>query len=83
MTTPFDFRQKHTIIPDWEEIIVFNEEFSHFTKKSPNVLIIFELIDSTKLLDGPMESYTSQDTSRSWLRIAWAFLKVRDSSNLR
>ncbi len=32
-----------TLVPKWDEIIVFNESFEHFTKDHPNVLIIFEV----------------------------------------
>ena len=79
MTTPFDFKKSRTILPRWEEILVFNEEFSHFIKNQPNVLIMFELLDMHKPnLDqnSHQQTYTSQDTSKDWQRIAWCFLKV-------
>lgn len=69
-----------TIIPRWEEVIVFNEDFSHFTKDHPNVLIMFELLDTNKShheqTNFQTQSYTSQDTGKNWQRIAWAFLKL-------
>jgi hypothetical protein len=73
-----------TIIPRWEERVVFNEEFSHFVQEHPNVLIMFELLDSFKHstdesgaeIEYKDPSHTSQDTGRNWNRIAWAFLKV-------
>jgi hypothetical protein len=40
---------------------------------------MFELIDTNKPIDGLVQQsqfYTSQDTSKNWQRIAWAFLKV-------
>jgi jouberin len=83
MTTQYDFKQNRGTIPKWEEILVFNEQFNHFTDKRPNVLILFELLDKLKRNDkNKIEStfidqgYTSQDTGGQWRRIAWAFLKV-------
>ncbi len=64
------------MIPRWEEIIVFNEKFNHFINSSPNVLIMFEILDLFKPDQDFKHSYTSQDTSKQWQRIAWAFLKV-------
>jgi hypothetical protein len=69
-----------SIIPRWEELVVFNEEFRHFIKEKPNVLVLFELLDTHKPLEEEGDSrhnYLSEDTSKKWQRIAWAFLKVR------
>ncbi|CAF0887332.1 unnamed protein product [Brachionus calyciflorus] len=83
MTTPFDFKHSRTTIPRWEEVVVFNEEFSHFVKEHPNVLILFELIDYHIQGDSTSrpQSYTSQETSKDWQRIAWAFLKLKGLNN--
>ena len=70
-------------MPKWEELVVFNDEFRHFTKDNPNVLILFEIIDTHKPVGEESEvkhSYTSQDTGKTWQRIAWAFLKVKLSA---
>ena len=32
-----------SLIPKWEEIIVFNESFSYFTQEHPNILVMFEV----------------------------------------
>ncbi|RNA40529.1 jouberin isoform X2 [Brachionus plicatilis] len=82
-STPYDFKKNRTIIPKWEELIVFNEEFSHFTKDHPNVLLMFELIDVRKHneLSVNYQTYTSQETNQDWQRIAWAFLKIRSFNN--
>lgn len=72
-----------TIIPRWEERVVFNEEFSHFVQEHPNVLIMFELLDSYKsdeYVDGQdsqkKPTQLGEINGRTWQRIAWAFLKV-------
>lgn len=62
--------------------MVFNEEFPHFIQEHPNVLILFELLDSYKMSDfddlkqQKKLSHIGEETSTSWRRIAWAFLKV-------
>jgi jouberin len=79
MTTPYDFKVNRSIIPKWEEIIVFNEDFNYFIQDKPNCLLLFEIIDSAKSADSYKNlnmQYTSQDASNSWQRIAWAFLKL-------
>lgn len=77
-----------TIIPRWEERVVFNEEFTHFTQEHPNVLIMFELLDSFKSVDDSLstdpQSKPTQNAEaggRTWRRIAWAFLKVDFTSS--
>ena len=64
--------------------MVFNDEFRHFTKDHPNVLILFEIIDTHKPLGeegGEVKhNYTSEDTGKAWQRIAWAFLKVNKNN---
>lgn len=81
MTTPFDFKANRTVIPKWEEIIVFNEKFNYFIQKKPNCLLMFEIIDPAKNQDSQnLNQYTSQDTSLKWQRIAWGFLKLVGSN---
>lgn len=46
MTQPFDFRRRKSVVPEWEEQILFNERFSHFLQQdecSPKVLLLFEV----------------------------------------
>ncbi len=79
MTSPFDFKTNRSVIPRWEEILVFNEQFNYFTQNKPNSLLIFEILDTTiKSTDASRlrVQYTSQDTSAGWQRVAWAFLKI-------
>ena len=80
------FFYNSSIIPRWEELVVFNDEFRHFIKEKPNVLILFELLDTHKPLEEQSslkQNYLSEDTSKSWQRIAWAFLKVKHFNNIR
>ncbi|KAM9842896.1 jouberin-like [Aulostomus maculatus] len=50
MTQPFDFKKNKSIIPEWQEQVIFNERFGYFLQqnsKSPRVILFFEfeLID--------------------------------------
>ncbi len=78
MTTPFDFKSNRSVIPRWEEILVFNEQFNYFTQNKPSCLLMFEILDTAKSTDvnRPRVQYTSQDTGAGWQRVAWAFLKI-------
>ena len=92
MTTPFDFKTNRSVVPKWDECVVFNEEFAHFIRPSkPNVLVLFELLDNSKQqqrVTGGNEpaavatsAYLSEDTSADWIRVAWAFLKLVGNDN--
>lgn len=46
MTQPFDFRRRKSVVPEWEEQILFNERFAYFLQqddRSPRVLLLFEV----------------------------------------
>ena len=47
MTQPFDYKQRQSILPKWEELLLFNENFEEVfqTDKNKNVVIFFEIID--------------------------------------
>lgn len=49
-----------SLIPQWEETLIFNEDFNYIIDQQNNVIIFFEIVDF--LTDG-------------WYKIAWAFLK--------
>lgn len=45
-TQPYDFRQLKSTVPEWEELVIFNEHFSYFiqnTEESPRVILFFEV----------------------------------------
>lgn len=46
MTQPFDFKKYKSVIPEWQEQIIFNERFGYFVDQrnhSPKVLLFFEV----------------------------------------
>ena len=63
---------------------MFNESFQYFIQNKPNVLVMFEIIDSLKHNEESNNAnthYTSQDTGSNWQRVAWAFLKLVGANN--
>lgn len=45
MTQPFDFRKQKSIVPRWEELLVFNDSFDYFMSFGSNLGIFFEIVD--------------------------------------
>lgn len=46
MTQPFDFKKNKSVLPEWQEQIIFNERFGYFveqSEESPRVLLFFEV----------------------------------------
>nr|XP_046268717.1 jouberin isoform X2 [Scatophagus argus] len=78
MTQPFDFKKNKSIIPEWQEQIIFNERFGYFVEQndeSPGVLLFFEILDFITM----EEAKTNVDVDkheRGFRKIAWAFLKL-------
>ncbi|KAL4236261.1 Jouberin [Mactra antiquata] len=69
MTKPFDFKQNKSVIPVWEELLVFNENYNYFIQEKPKVLLVFELLDFVSM-------NRAAQNDEGWHRIGWAFLKV-------
>ncbi|CAG5116451.1 unnamed protein product, partial [Candidula unifasciata] len=70
MTQPFDFKERKSTIPAWEDLLVFNENFNYFVQPDPKVLLLFELLDFVSM------NTASNQEEGGWYKIAWAFLKV-------
>lgn len=64
ITEPFDVRKNHSLVPKWNENIVYNEEFAHLI--NDNTIIFFELLELAT---------TAELIGDGWIPIAWAFLK--------
>lgn len=43
MTQSYDFKKMRSVVPWWDENIVFNECFNYFIREEPNVIIFFEV----------------------------------------
>uniref|UniRef100_A0A3B4WAG6 Abelson helper integration site 1 n=1 Tax=Seriola lalandi dorsalis TaxID=1841481 RepID=A0A3B4WAG6_SERLL len=54
MTQPYDFKKNKSIIPEWQEQIIFNERFGYFVEQndeSPRVILFFELVGTNGVLN--------------------------------
>nr|XP_022332539.1 jouberin-like isoform X2 [Crassostrea virginica] len=80
MTQPFDFKERKSVLPVWEELLIFNENFNYFTQKDLNVIVFFEVLDFVSM-NTARRQFTNQKTEGGWYRIAWAFLKIRGNND--
>lgn len=73
MTQCYNLQEKRSIIPQWEEKILLNEDHNYLFKE--NVIIFFEIMDfpSTSLINVPK---FDKKSFKGWHRIAFAFLKI-------
>ncbi|XP_038155470.1 jouberin [Cyprinodon tularosa] len=74
MTQPFDFKKNKSIIPEWQEQIIFNERFGFFVQQSdaaPRIILFFEILDFMT-----MKEAKAKNDERGFRKIAWAFLKL-------
>ncbi|KAM6917304.1 jouberin isoform 2-T2 [Lycodopsis pacificus] len=78
MTQPFDFKKNKSIIPEWQEQIIFNERFGYFVEQKderPRVILLFEILDFITMEEARANVDVDQH-ERGFRKIAWAFLKL-------
>ncbi|XP_011946984.1 PREDICTED: jouberin isoform X15 [Cercocebus atys] len=78
MTQPFDFKQLKSRLPEWEEQIIFNENFAYLLRdsdESPKVILFFEILDFLSM-DEIKNNSEVQNQECGFRKIAWAFLKL-------
>ncbi|XP_043999118.1 jouberin isoform X3 [Gambusia affinis] len=78
ITQPFDFRKNKSIIPEWQEQILFNERFGYFIQQSesaPRVILFFEILDFMTVEEAKA-NFDADRHERGFRKIAWAFLKL-------
>uniref|UniRef100_A0ABI7Y9P9 SH3 domain-containing protein n=1 Tax=Felis catus TaxID=9685 RepID=A0ABI7Y9P9_FELCA len=81
MTQPFDFKQLKSRLPEWEEQIIFNENFPYLLRdsdESPKVILFFEILDFLSM-DEIKNNSEIQNQECGFRKIAWAFLKIKPS----
>ncbi|XP_070776004.1 jouberin [Enoplosus armatus] len=78
MTQPFDFKKNKSIIPEWQEQIIFNERFGYFVQQNdenPRVILFFEILDFITMEEARANVDVDKH-ERGFRKIAWAFLKL-------
>ncbi|UJR37055.1 hypothetical protein I4U23_029760 [Adineta vaga] len=74
-TQPYDFHANRSTIPSWEQMLIINEEYTHFTvAQQQNICIFFEILEFVT------NQQNINDLSNTF-PIAWAFLKVIGARN--
>ncbi|RWS05523.1 jouberin-like protein, partial [Dinothrombium tinctorium] len=76
MTQPCDLvnRIRYPRYPIWEELLVYNEDYSHFIKE--DILIFFEILDFVGFTSEIDFKNSVQKKNAPWCyRVAWAFLR--------
>ncbi|XP_069701655.1 jouberin-like [Periplaneta americana] len=74
MTEVFDFKERRSLVPFWEELLVFNEDFEYILQDKPSVLILFEILDFVNFSVASSQ-YRKLGPEGGWHHIAWAFLR--------
>ncbi|KAM9842057.1 jouberin-like [Aulostomus maculatus] len=78
MTQPFDFKKNKSIIPEWQEQVIFNERFSYFLQQnseSPRVILFFEILDFLSMREARAQIDVNKH-EQGFRKIAWGFLKL-------
>ncbi|KAM4865886.1 jouberin isoform 3-T3 [Thomomys bottae] len=78
MTQPYDFKQLKSRLPEWEEQIIFNENFPYLLRdfdECPKVILFFEILDFLSM-DEIKNNSEVQNQECGFRKIAWAFLKL-------
>ncbi|XP_032130597.1 jouberin isoform X1 [Sapajus apella] len=78
MTQPYDFKQLKSRRPEWEEQIIFNENFPYLLRdsgESPKVILFFEILDFLSM-DEIKNNSEVKNQECGFRKIAWAFLKL-------
>ncbi|XP_017276957.1 jouberin isoform X2 [Kryptolebias marmoratus] len=78
MTQPFDFKKNKSIVPEWQEQIIFNERFGYFVEQNdanPRVVLFFEILDFMTMEEAKANT-DADEHERGFRKIAWAFLKL-------
>uniref|UniRef100_A0A8C2UQ49 Jouberin n=1 Tax=Chinchilla lanigera TaxID=34839 RepID=A0A8C2UQ49_CHILA len=78
MTQPYNFKQLTSRLPEWEEQIIFSENFPYLLQdfdEAPKVILFFEILDFLSM-DEIKNNSEVRNQECGFRKIAWAFLKL-------
>ncbi|CAL1684696.1 unnamed protein product [Lasius platythorax] len=83
ITGKFDFRENRSMIPVWEEELVFEHDFDAIVRREDGdrAVILFEVIDLLSFAEAS-RGYDRVGSEGCWNKIAWAFLKPVGVNNI-
>ncbi|XP_067206796.1 jouberin-like [Linepithema humile] len=84
ITGKFDFKENRSMIPVWEEELIFEHDFDEIVRREDGdqVVILFEVIDLLSFAEASL-SYDRVGNEGCWNKIAWAFLKPIGNNNVQ
>ncbi|XP_050476893.1 jouberin-like isoform X2 [Bombus huntii] len=75
ITGKFDFKENKSIVPVWEEELIFEHDFKELLKiDNEQVVILFEIVDLLSFAEASF-NYDKFGHEGCWYKVAWAFLK--------
>ncbi|XP_046743128.1 uncharacterized protein LOC124409509 [Diprion similis] len=75
ITRKFDFKTNKSIVPNWEEELIFDYNFDDFIRTGDKpTLILFEVLDLLNFAEASF-NYNMLGSEGCWHKIAWAFLR--------
>ncbi|XP_020723914.2 uncharacterized protein LOC100643919 isoform X2 [Bombus terrestris] len=75
ITGKFDFKENKSIVPVWEEELIFEHDFKELLKiDNEQVVILFEIVDLLNFAEASF-NYDKFGHEGCWYKVAWAFLK--------
>ncbi|XP_012527686.1 jouberin isoform X2 [Monomorium pharaonis] len=83
ITGKFDFKKNRSMIPVWEEELIFEHNFDAIMRyeEGEQVVILFEVIELLSFADAS-HNYDKIGSEGCWKKIAWAFLKPVGINNI-
>ncbi|XP_046614461.1 jouberin-like isoform X1 [Neodiprion virginianus] len=75
ITGKFDFKKNKSIVPNWEEELIFDYNFDDVIRMDDKpTLILFEVLDLLNFAEARF-NYNILGSEGCWHKIAWAFLR--------
>ncbi|KAK2584927.1 hypothetical protein KPH14_002522 [Odynerus spinipes] len=82
ITGKFDFKENRSMIPIWEEELIFEHDFKAITKSgNGRVILFFEIVDLLSFAEASC-NYDRFGNEGCWYKIAWAFLRTVGTNNV-
>ncbi|XP_048514162.1 jouberin-like [Athalia rosae] len=75
ITRKFDYKENRSIVPNWEEELIFEYNFDEIIRATDEpILILFEILDLLNFSAASF-NYSTLGSDGCWQKIAWAFLR--------
>lgn len=79
MTQPYNFKENKSLLPRWNELLIFNEPFNRFITPSTDCKPVLFFVIKDFVTMAKVNNKRSSSNDKGWYNVAWAFLKISDS----